>query len=1039
MFQQFKTWSAVFVLLACSLFSNSQSFFEGFDDIPTSLALPADWFIVNNSTSPDQNWQIGSPTVMPAQAGAPDTYVAAGYFMSSQSSTFGVTLSAWLITPHRIFNNGDQISFYTRQATADFADRLQVRLSTNGTSTNVGTTPTAVGDFTTLLLDVNPTLTPSGFPTTWTQYTITISGLSGPTSGRVAFRYFVTDGGPGGLNSDYIGIDSYEYISTLSASNNDCASATSLTHGQTCVPTQGSVQGASASGVPVTCGGTANNDVWYSFTATSANAIITVDPSALLDPVMEIFDGTCGNLNSIACVDNTLEGEAESIQFTNLVPGNTYFIRVYDWYATAPGTADFDICVEEFTPCNVQQPAGSIPEGETCGADINGGCNMAGSPLFSPINCGDVIWGSAWANNGTRDSDWYSFSVNEPTTVTATVNAEFPAIVAIIDATDCNDLVILSSQVVSTSCTPTTVSHQFTGTGNYVVFVAPSLFEGYPCGTFNNYSLEFDMEVNAPNIAANGPTNVCDGDVVELNSSGNGGFEWLLDGAVIPGANTNQFIAAMSGDYSVHFTDLNGCSDTSNLINVVIDPIDNPSFSFPNFCFGASNGATNIATSGGVFSFDPLPLDGAQINPVNGEISNETLGTAYTIKYVTNGVCPDSSFVTITVQSLDDASFTFTDFCENTTPQVTNIVTPGGSFDFAIPPADGAQIDGASGIITNFTAGTTYEVAYTTPTGTCQASETVQVTVLEAPEVSIVSSGDICLGDVVELTASGADGFVWSNNLGTSAVISDQPNVNTNYEVIGLDNNGCSDTAQVQIIVTPIPSVSAGSDFTACEMEQITLTADNPNGAAIAWDNGVVDGQPFSAPSVATSFVVTADLNSCIATDTVQVNINPAPEVQLLPLDDLCLADPAVTLTVTPTGGNLSGNGVVGNDFNPAVAGVGTHTVTYVYSDANGCEGTAFIDVTVDECLNTVNEDGVQFIWNIFPNPNNGKFVIAFSGEVLVNQIQVVALDGKIVANISVEKIQQEVPIHLDGIVAGVYFIETVIENQILRKRIVVQ
>lgn len=1034
-----KVASLALVLLLSTMEVYGQSFFEGFDDIPTTLTLPADWFITNNSTSPDQNWQIGNPAVMPAQAGDPDTYVAAGYFMSSMSMSFGVTLSGWLITPHRVFNNGDQVSFYTRQATADFADRLEVRMSTNGTSTDVGTTPTSVGDFTDLLLEVNPTLTLAGYPTTWTQYTITISGLTGPTSGRIAFRYFVTDGGPAGINSDYIGIDSYEYISTLSSSNNDCASATSLTHGQSCVPTQGSLQGASDSGTPVTCGGTSNNDVWYSFTATSSNAIITVDPSALLDPVVEIFDGTCGNLNSIACVDNTLDGEIETTQFTNLTPGNTYFIRVYDWYATAPGSVDFDICVEDFVPCNIQQPVGAIQEGEPCGTDINGGCNMLGTPMYTPINCGDVIWGDAWATNGSRDSDWYSFSVNEPTDVTVTLDAEFPALLAIIDATDCNDLVILESESIVTSCTPTTINYQFTTTGDYVVFVAPNLFEGYPCGSFNNYSLSFDMGMNSPVATANGATNVCDGDVVELNASGTGSFNWLLNNDVISGANTNQFIATNSGDYSVHLEDLNGCSDTSNQINVVVDPIDNPSFDFPNFCFGASNEATNIVTPGGTFSFDPLPVDGALINPVSGEISNETLGETYFIKYVTNGSCPDSLIVSITVQSLDDASFTYVDFCENTAPQVGNVVTPGGTFDFAVAPADGAQIDGASGTISDFTAGSVYEVTYTTPAGTCQASDTVHVEVLEAPEVTILSSGDICLGDSIVLTASGADNFLWDNNLGVNAVVSDEPVVNTTYEVIGSDNNGCSDTAQVTIIVTPFPSVDAGSDFTACEEEQITLTADNPNNASISWDNGVIDNDPFNAPAVSTSYIVTADLNGCVALDTIQVNINPLPEVEIIPLETLCLDDPAVSLTVSPTGGNLSGNGIVGGDFNPSAAGVGAHTVSYVFMDANGCEGSASIDIVVEECLNTINEGDIQIGWNIFPNPNDGNFVVTFGGKVSVDFIKVFSLDGKLVGNVLVDEIQDEVPMQMSSIGTGVYIIEAAVNNQTLRKRVVIQ
>jgi hypothetical protein len=88
-----------------------------------------------------------------------------------------------------------------------FSDRLQVRMSTNGDSSDVGTTSTSVGDFTELLLDINPDLTHTGYPNAWTPYTVTV--LTGPQSftGRFAFRYFVPNGGPMGTNSDYIGID----------------------------------------------------------------------------------------------------------------------------------------------------------------------------------------------------------------------------------------------------------------------------------------------------------------------------------------------------------------------------------------------------------------------------------------------------------------------------------------------------------------------------------------------------------------------------------------------------------------------------------------------------------------------------------------------------------------------------------------------------------------------------------------------------------------------------------------------------------------
>ena len=79
-------------------------------------------------------------------------------------------------------------------------------MSTNGASTNVGSTATSVGDFTTLLLNINPNYTTNGYPNVWTQFTVTLSGLppAGAT-GRLAFRYFVENAGFSGANSDYIG------------------------------------------------------------------------------------------------------------------------------------------------------------------------------------------------------------------------------------------------------------------------------------------------------------------------------------------------------------------------------------------------------------------------------------------------------------------------------------------------------------------------------------------------------------------------------------------------------------------------------------------------------------------------------------------------------------------------------------------------------------------------------------------------------------------------------------------------------------------
>ena len=182
---------------------------QGFDDITT---LPgAGWVQTNHSTTiGTTGWFQGSTAVFPSQGGAPTSYIGANFNNDGGPATD--TISNWLLTPPLTLQNGAVLTFFTRTVdVVAFPDRLQVRMSTNGASSNVGTTPTDVGDFTTLLLDINPTYTLTGYPNVWTQFTVTVSGVASPTTGRLAFRYFVENGGPSGTNSDFIGIDTFAF------------------------------------------------------------------------------------------------------------------------------------------------------------------------------------------------------------------------------------------------------------------------------------------------------------------------------------------------------------------------------------------------------------------------------------------------------------------------------------------------------------------------------------------------------------------------------------------------------------------------------------------------------------------------------------------------------------------------------------------------------------------------------------------------------------------------------------------------------------
>ena len=151
---------------------------EGFDDITN---LP-NWFMRNNSEPLGvTDWFQGNPDVFESQSGAPESYIGANF----NNTTDVGTISNWLLTPTVPLENGTQMIFWTRTvANSNYPDRLQVRASTNGDSTDVGMTSTSVGDFTTLLLDINPDYTLGGYPEDWAQFTVTISGLPSSTTGR---------------------------------------------------------------------------------------------------------------------------------------------------------------------------------------------------------------------------------------------------------------------------------------------------------------------------------------------------------------------------------------------------------------------------------------------------------------------------------------------------------------------------------------------------------------------------------------------------------------------------------------------------------------------------------------------------------------------------------------------------------------------------------------------------------------------------------------------------------------------------------------
>lgn len=118
----------------------------------------------------------------------------------------------------------------------------------------------------------------------------------------------------------------------------------------------------------------------------------------------------------------------------------------------------------------------------------------------------------------------------------------------------------------------------------------------------------------------------------------------------------------------------------------------------------------------------------------------------------------------------------------------------------------------------------------------------------------------------------------------------------------------------------------------------------------------------------------------CDSIMTLNLTINPSPVVSFnLGTDTLCLTGPALLLTGgLPSGGSYSGTGVALGAFSPSIAGNGTHSLFYSYSDQNGCQGIDSVQVFVDACTGLMDHASLLNML-VIPNPSNTQAVLKFA------------------------------------------------------------
>jgi len=147
------------------------------------------------------------------------------------------------------------------------------------------------------------------------------------------------------------------------------------------------------------------------------------------------------------------------------------------------------------------------------------------------------------------------------------------------------------------------------------------------------------------------------------------------------------------------------------------------------------------------------------------------------------------------------------------------------------------------------------------------------------------------------------------------------------------------------------------------------------------------------------------------------------PDVTLEPFEWVCVQWPPFELTGgLPAGGEYSGPGVDNGWFYPSVAGVGTHIITYLYTDPDDCQNYATQSILVDPCTGIPEMPGHTGI-KLYPNPADQMITIEFVSNPEAVQVQISNTLNKVVFSENIKSPDTNLNLNLSGLKNGIYFL----------------
>jgi hypothetical protein len=151
------------------------------------------------------------------------------------------------------------------------------------------------------------------------------------------------------------------------------------------------------------------------------------------------------------------------------------------------------------------------------------------------------------------------------------------------------------------------------------------------------------------------------------------------------------------------------------------------------------------------------------------------------------------------------------------------------------------------------------------------------VLVSPLPITAAISPSLLCAGNPLSLTANGASNFTWTTPSGSfaTAVITDTPNANTSYSLLGANANGCNTSTVITLNINPLPLVNVGiSSPSICLGNTVSLNASG-NATTYSWSTGATGNASTDTPVASTVYVVTGVSSAgCPKTATVALMVD---------------------------------------------------------------------------------------------------------------------------------------------------------------------